>query len=580
MKTFSSRPAMMLTTLGVAAGVACGDGSSSTSTGKGGPDGSAAGTSGASGMGGSGGSSGGSMGGSAGTGAAGSGGSSGSSGASGSGGVGGAAGSSGASGSAGTAGSAGSGGGGGASGSAGMAGTGGSAGADGGARTGVIYVDDSAPAGGDGFSWATALRTVHEAMAIVLPGEQVWIAEGTYRPSAAGATILDVGGSQEVYGGFVGNESALAGRPSPLRRSVLSGDFNGDDDGTPARLVDNSENVVLVAGNAVLDGLVIERGYARSGTFPRGGGAQVSGAAALTRVTFENNRADDRGGAVYVSTGSPSFEDCVFESNEGVGGGGLSVGQGTATVRRSTFRSNKAPGTNDNGGGIFAEGQVVVEECLFEGNSAATGGAIATGGFAGGATITSSVFDGNTATGFGGALATGFGHVVLVRNSSFFGNSAQADGGAVSHEGTLTFVHNSLLGNTAAGNADSGGINHSLGDLVAHNNLFENSRVLVGGAVTSTTLEGNCSDQTLPVGTNTVEGDPIVASGSGEPFLRQASSCLNSANNAQADSATFGYPSFGTDWRVLTTDVTGAAVDGTTVDPGVHYDPSVLTLVP
>src|SRR5688500_9660370 len=54
----------------------------------------------------------------------------------------------------------------------------------------VLYVDADAPPGGNGQSWATALKDLSLARGIVDPGgggatvySQVWVAEGAYRPS-------------------------------------------------------------------------------------------------------------------------------------------------------------------------------------------------------------------------------------------------------------------------------------------------------------------------------------------------------------------------------------------------------------
>jgi hypothetical protein len=53
----------------------------------------------------------------------------------------------------------------------------------------VLRVDDDAPPGGDGSSWATAFHDLQLALAAARPGDEVWIAAGRYLPSAADPTV-------------------------------------------------------------------------------------------------------------------------------------------------------------------------------------------------------------------------------------------------------------------------------------------------------------------------------------------------------------------------------------------------------
>jgi hypothetical protein len=46
----------------------------------------------------------------------------------------------------------------------------------------IIYVDDDASAGGDGSSWSSAHKYLQDALAISEAGDEVWVAEGTYKP--------------------------------------------------------------------------------------------------------------------------------------------------------------------------------------------------------------------------------------------------------------------------------------------------------------------------------------------------------------------------------------------------------------
>ena len=67
----------------------------------------------------------------------------------------------------------------------------------------VHYVNNSAPPGGDGLSWATARQTVQAGLEAASAGDEVWVAEDTY------VERITLKNGVALYGGFVGTESAL-----------------------------------------------------------------------------------------------------------------------------------------------------------------------------------------------------------------------------------------------------------------------------------------------------------------------------------------------------------------------------------
>ncbi|MEY2719847.1 MAG: hypothetical protein RLZZ273_1213, partial [Bacteroidota bacterium] len=92
------------------------------------------------------------------------------------------------------------------------------------ASSDTLYVASIAEPGGDGNSWSTAYRTIDYALAIWQPGDEIWIANGTYNVVSSGYTVKN---GMHIYGGFRGNETMREDRDWYRRKTVLSSD-NGD----------------------------------------------------------------------------------------------------------------------------------------------------------------------------------------------------------------------------------------------------------------------------------------------------------------------------------------------------------------
>ena len=230
-----------------------------------------------------------------------------------------------------------------------------------------------------GSSWANASQLQAALAASTTPGDQVWMAAGTYKPHATDRTAtFTIPAGVGLYGGFAGNEATLANRAGGA--TILSGDLIGDDIARPATgdrtayyatRDDNSLRVVESAGaNVTLDGLTITAGQSGDGaglysafanmtvvacTFSNnegrtGAGARFAGTATLTSCVFTGNTAAAGGGATFA--GTATLTNCVVVGNSATGGnaGGLSFSAG-GTVINSTFYNNTA---TERGGGIVA----------------------------------------------------------------------------------------------------------------------------------------------------------------------------------------------------------------------------------
>jgi len=98
----------------------------------------------------------------------------------------------------------------------------------------VLYVNASLKAGEamNGTSWDRAFRDLQDALAVAHPGDEIWIAAGTYRPDRGTGDrdmSFTVEGGIALYGGFSGRETERKQRDWARNETLLTGDLNGDD---------------------------------------------------------------------------------------------------------------------------------------------------------------------------------------------------------------------------------------------------------------------------------------------------------------------------------------------------------------
>lgn len=83
-------------------------------------------------------------------------------------------------------------------------------------RAATLYVDGRVPrTAGDGKSWTTAFPSVQAALVAAQPGDEVWVAAGTYTMNG----VLPAG--VRLYGGFVGTETYRDQRPGLPDLTIL-----------------------------------------------------------------------------------------------------------------------------------------------------------------------------------------------------------------------------------------------------------------------------------------------------------------------------------------------------------------------
>jgi hypothetical protein len=213
---------------------------------------------------------------------------------------------------------------------------------------GTIHVVAGAT-NGDGQSWATAFGDLQSALAAARSNPsttQIWLAGGTYTPAPVGQrqTPFELVDGVPLFGGFEGDESALADRP-PLHEpgspsTVLSGDLAGDDAGL-MNLTDNAQRILLAAGhaNAVeIDGVVI-RGAYWADVGRKGLGLYINAPGLTLRdVIVEDNRAEN----VIAWQDEPDLGGGigVYYTTEPASPGDAEPNAFAVTVERSVFRRN------------------------------------------------------------------------------------------------------------------------------------------------------------------------------------------------------------------------------------------------
>jgi len=331
------------------------------------------------------------------------------------------------------------------------------------AQAKIIYVDDDAPAPGDGTSWTTAYRFLQDALADAAMAEEsveIRVAQGTYKPDRD-QWMPDGSGDREVFFRLDTGMSLLGGyagvtaddpneRDVEAYRTVLSGDLAGNDpDVTDAALMrddplrQDNVRVIRVYGNgSYLDGCVITGGRSAFGAL------EIRGSVTVTHCTFSANCGNGGypgcSGAVSLMTSKADvvFEHCTFVRNAGHYGGAIDGSD--LVLANCLFAWNYAWGF----GGAVSGGSIT--DCTFVENRARSGGAVnLSGSFSTVCTVARCVFRGNFATDYGAGAILCEGNT-NIEDCLFVGNRAASYGGAChSQFGDVKLVNSILVGNQA-----------------------------------------------------------------------------------------------------------------------------------
>jgi uncharacterized repeat protein (TIGR01451 family) len=288
--------------------------------------------------------------------------------------------------------------------------------------TRVIYVDGDATGLNSGLSWTDAYTDVQDALAEAETGDQIWMAEGVYRPTEGSTRTLSfqLEGGVGLYGGFVGTETSRDQRDWDTHVVTLSGDI-----GILGNETDNSYHVVVGSGvteTAVLDGFVVSGGRGDgSSPYNRGGGMYINGGSPTVRNCSFVGNSGSFGGGMYMSNSSaPALVGITFGGNTAIDGGGLYSSNSSPEMVNVSFLGNSADWLGGEGGGVYNTG--------------------------GSPSLTNGILSGNSAGSGGGLYNTG-GNPVLV-NVSFHDNSSSSGGGIYSGSGSPVVANTILWANS------------------------------------------------------------------------------------------------------------------------------------
>ncbi|MFM2429068.1 MAG: hypothetical protein RLZZ511_281 [Cyanobacteriota bacterium] len=179
--------------------------------------------------------------------------------------------------------------------------------------------------------------------------------------------------------------------------------------------------------------------------------------------TFQNNQAEDFGGAIGTNQGAVSIANSQFVNNQSAIGGGLHHNSGSLSISGTQFLNNQA---SQYGGGLDLVnlGNATVQQTLIQGNQSGDGGGgIALSGTSD-LTLDQVTIDSNQArrgAGLDGTLARNYSGILNIFNSMFSNNQTTLENGGgidinpISNPFNATNIYDSTFSGNRA--VDDGG---------------------------------------------------------------------------------------------------------------------------
>jgi hypothetical protein len=270
------------------------------------------------------------------------------------------------------------------------------------------YVTPGTGSGGDGRSWATAFKTIQQAVDACSstwnicagPTDQIHVMDGTYLLTSP----ISVSKFVTILGGY----NYKGNRYWKSYHTIIDGQ--------------NMTRCFNISGPSIIDGFVIQYGLVNTisgGDLGSGGGLYIHSAPTYC--------------AAYDYYNVPKIRNCMIRNNRAFDGGGIYDYESDSVIENCTFEGNSA----GNGGAVrFTTSSVTFNKCIFRNNNATGDGGIGGGAIIGllnnpptTAYIINCLFDGNTSDSWGGAIATSMAFPRIMF-STFYNNHADISGGA------------------------------------------------------------------------------------------------------------------------------------------------------
>jgi len=327
--------------------------------------------------------------------------------------------------------------------------------------------------------------TVQGAIDAAANGDRIEVEAGTYTENLTLSKDVEVIGLSGAASTFLdGNGTVM------VTVDAATVTFEGFTlDNTAQRGMEVLGNATVVATDIVISN------YTLGGGFEAAALMVLNSDVTFTDSVFNDNFADDQGGAVAVHDSIGSFTNCTFNRNESnEDGGALGIYNSTVTLDTCTFDENLS---DDDGGAMDVDDASDV-------------------------TVVGSLFSNNSADDAGGAITSEDGGSLTVDNCVFLNNSTPSGGGAIRARRDLNLTVNGGVfeGNDTFGgyDPDGGAINlgdgvHEINDAVFLNNASESTggAVRAGGTTEITITGADFSSNEAPFGGALyIRGDTIA----------------------------------------------------------------------
>lgn len=424
----------------------------------------------------------------------------------------------------------------------------------------VYYVDAGVTASGSGDSWATAYKTLEEAVEQTTQSstDVIFVKKGVYTaPSTDGlGYFFEQKNKVTLYGNCDGTESInnlpVVDMDTDIE-TVLKAPVEGEE--TLGRVVTIYKGEVTFVGFDIEGGDAAKAVNKSYGNAQQGGAVWIQGKGTLKYCKIHGAQAITGGGA-YLKSQTPEepaiLEYCEIYDNKSTGtttasqgGGGIHLSAKDVFVRNCIIRNNTSAAF---GGGLFGNDSPspatsLISNCIVKENNAVRSGAIriARG------TIANCLIVGNISENTVGAMELGSGAMIV--NSTVVNNKVTESGAVDKASGGIAVTTGLVKNCIIWGNMINGGLTNMDLRLTSHDT--DETRVsTVINSCYATSSGANAAHGCQPVLLNNIDSDPLFINDT-DFTLQPLSPCINAGDNAAYDLALYSDKDLNGDVRIM-----------------------------